>query len=39
MEKAMEQVRKDHYFTFHKYLLVCNIALYLDFLKENPSSL
>ncbi len=30
----MEQVRKDHYFAFHKHLLVCNLALCPNFLKE-----
>jgi hypothetical protein len=34
MEKAMEQVRKDHYFTFCKHLLVYDLALGSSFLKE-----
>jgi hypothetical protein len=34
MERAMEQVCKDHYFTFGKHLLVCDPALGLNFLKE-----
>ncbi len=34
MEKAMEQVKKDHYFVFCKHLLVCDPTFGMDFLKE-----
>jgi hypothetical protein len=34
MDRAMEQVRKDHYSTFCKHLLVCDISMGSDFLKE-----
>jgi hypothetical protein len=34
MEKAIEQVRKDHYFVFFKHLSMCDLELGLDFLKE-----
>jgi hypothetical protein len=34
MEKAMEQVKKDHYFVFCKHLFVCNLAFGMNFLKE-----
>jgi hypothetical protein len=34
MEKAMEQVRKDHSSTFCKHLFVCNPALGTNFFKE-----
>jgi putative hemolysin len=30
----MEQVRKDHYSAFCKHLLVCDLSLGVDFLKE-----
>ncbi len=34
MEKAMEQVKKDHYFAFCKHLSVCNLAFSTNFFKE-----
>ncbi len=34
MEKAMELVRKEHYFAFCKHLLICDPTLGLDFFKE-----
>jgi hypothetical protein len=34
MEKVVEQVRKDHYLTFYKHLLVCDPTLGPNFLKE-----
>jgi hypothetical protein len=34
MEKAMEQVRKNHYSTFYKHILVCDPTLGPNFLKE-----
>jgi hypothetical protein len=34
LEKAMEQVRKEHYLTFYKHLLDCDIAFGLEFLWE-----
>jgi hypothetical protein len=34
MEKAMELVQKEHYFSFCRHLLVCDSALGLDFFKE-----
>jgi hypothetical protein len=34
MEKAMEQVRKEHYLTFCKHLLVCDPGLWIEFLQE-----
>ncbi len=30
MEKAMDQVRKDHYFTFCKHLPIYDHALHMD---------
>jgi hypothetical protein len=33
MEKAVEQVKKDHYSTFYKHL-ICDQAFSPDFLKE-----
>jgi len=35
MEKAMEQVKKDHYFTFYKHLPVCDPTLGTDFLRKS----
>jgi hypothetical protein len=34
MDKAMELVQKEHYFAFCKHLLVCDLALGPNFLKE-----
>jgi hypothetical protein len=34
MERAMEQVCKDHYFEFCKHLPVCDLGLGPNFLKE-----
>jgi len=34
MESTMEQVHKNHYFVFCKYLSMCDPTLGLDFLKE-----
>ncbi len=34
MEKVMELVWKEHYFTFYMHLLICDSALGLDFFKE-----
>ncbi len=34
MEKAMDQVRKDHYSAFCKHLLVCDLVFGQNFLKE-----
>ncbi len=34
VEKAMELVRKEHYFTFCKHLPVCDLTLGLNFFKE-----
>ncbi len=34
MEKAMELVCKEHYSTFYKHLLVCDMALGPNFFKE-----
>jgi hypothetical protein len=34
MEKVMEQVRKDHYLTFCKHLLIFDLTLGPNFLKE-----
>ncbi len=34
MEKAIKQVKKDHYFAFCKHLPMCDLAFALDFLKE-----
>jgi hypothetical protein len=34
MERAMDQVKKDHYSTFCKHLLVFDLALGPNFLKE-----
>jgi hypothetical protein len=34
MEKAMEQVRKDHLSSFCKHLFVYNLAFGMNFLKE-----
>jgi hypothetical protein len=34
MEKAMDEVRKDHYLAFYKHLPICDTSLGLDFLKE-----
>jgi hypothetical protein len=34
MEKAMELVRKEHYFVFCKHLPICDPTLGLDFFKE-----
>jgi hypothetical protein len=34
MDKAMEEVRKDHYFVFCKHLPIYNPTLCIDFLKE-----
>jgi hypothetical protein len=34
MERAMEQMRKDHYSTFYKHLLICDPFLDVDFLRQ-----
>ncbi len=34
MDKAMDQVRKDHTYAFTKHLPVCDPALGLEFLKQ-----
>jgi hypothetical protein len=34
IEKAMEQMRKEHYLAFYKHLLVCNPSLGIEFLQE-----
>jgi hypothetical protein len=34
MKRAMEQVRKDHYSAFCRHLLVCDISMGSNFLKE-----
>jgi hypothetical protein len=34
MEKAMEQVKKDHYFVFFKHLPVCDPTFGTNFFKE-----
>jgi hypothetical protein len=34
MEKAMEEVKKDHYYTFCKHLPMCDHAFGTNFLKE-----
>jgi hypothetical protein len=34
MDKAMDQVQKDHTFTFMKHLPVCNLDLGSEFLKQ-----
>jgi hypothetical protein len=34
MERAMEQVKKDHYSTFCKHLPICDPSRGVDFLKE-----
>ncbi len=34
MERAMDKVKKDHYFAFYKHLHVCDPTLGPNFLKE-----
>ncbi len=34
IEKAMEQVKKEHYLAFYKYLLVCDLGFEIKFLQE-----
>jgi hypothetical protein len=34
MERAMDQVRKDHYSAYYKHLLICDPSLGVDFLKK-----
>jgi hypothetical protein len=34
MEKAMEQVRKEHYLAFYKHMTICDHALGPKFLQE-----